>query len=87
MEYNSATQKLSMLESQFCSHVNTSDVALKLRCIETCYVDFSACHTTFLQSQSDMSILFPNSSSVKVFSMGYRIVTNDGSSSANNSLV
>jgi len=87
MEQNSATQTLSMLESQFCCHINNSAVVLKVRRLDTYYVTFLPCYRKFLQSHSDMHISFPNSNNVKVFSVGNWIINNEFSSSANNSFV
>jgi len=77
MEKNSATQGLSLVESQFCYHVNNSAVAPKVRLSGTCYVTFLECCRKFLQSHSAMHISFPNSSNIKVFSMFNRIITNE----------
>jgi hypothetical protein len=49
--------------------------------------EFVACYSKFLQSHSAMHVSFPNSNTAKLFSMGYRIITNEGTSSANNSSV
>jgi len=77
MEYNSATQTLSMLESQFFCRTNNSAVFLKVRRLDTCYVTFLACYRVFLQSHSAVQISFPNSNNVKVFSVGNRIINNE----------
>ena len=58
MEYNLATQRLSMLVSKFRCHVNNSTVVLKEIRLEICYVTFLACYRKFLQSHSAMHIHF-----------------------------
>ena len=77
----------SLAESQFCCHVNTSAVAPIVTRSGTNYMTFLACYRKFLQSHSSIHILFPNSSIVKLFLMGYKIITNEVSSSVNNSVV
>ena len=56
MEQNSATQRHSLVELQFCCHVNTSAVAPIVIRSGTGCVTFLACYRKFLQSHSGIHI-------------------------------
>jgi len=71
MEQNSATQRHSLVELQFCCHINTSACWADSNRSGAGYVALLACYKKFLQPHSAIHIWFPNFSIVKAFSRDY----------------